>query len=130
MTKSMTAFARVQSSNESGILTREVRSVNSRYLDVNMRLPEDFRACEVRYRELISKKLNRGKVECNLRFMPELAVENGIEMNKTIAKTVVDACQEINNFFTWELCYQSDRGIGLARRSQGIRVRFKTAAYC
>jgi len=98
MTKSMTAFARVQSSNEGGILTWEVRSVNSRYLDVNMRLPEDFRACEVRYRELISKKLNRGKVECNLRFMPEVAVENGIEMNKAFAKAVVDACQEINNF--------------------------------
>ena len=98
MTKSMTAFARTQSNNESGTLTWEVRTVNSRYLDVNMRLPEDFRACEVRYREIISKRLTRGKVECSLRFKPEDGVEKGLDVNKEYAKTVIDACQQINNF--------------------------------
>ena len=98
MIKSMTAFARVQSNNESGILTWEVRAVNSRYLDVHMRLPEDFRACEVRYREMVSKRLARGKVECNLRFNPEVVIDNGIDVNKAYTKTIIDACQEINNF--------------------------------
>ena len=98
MTKSMTAFARTQSNNDSGTLTWEVRTVNSRYLDVHMRLPEDFRACEVRYREIISKRLTRGKVECSLRFKPEVVTENGLDVNKEYAKTVIDACQQINNF--------------------------------
>ena len=98
MTKSMTAFARVQSNNENGILTWEVRSVNSRYLDVNMRMPEDFRACEVKFREIISKRLTRGKVECNLYFKPQAVVENGLDVNKEYAKKIIDACQEINNF--------------------------------
>lgn len=97
MIKSMTAFSRVQSNNENGVLTWEIRSVNSRYLDVQMRLPEDFRACEVKYREIISKKLNRGKVECNLRFKPEVASADVIEVNDDIAKSVVVACQNINN---------------------------------
>lgn len=97
MIKSMTAFSRVQSNDDNGVLTWEIRSVNSRYLDVQMRLPEDFRACDVRYREIISKKLNRGKVECNLRFKPEATAVNGIEVNNDIAKTVVAACQNINN---------------------------------
>ena len=98
MTKSMTAFARTQSTNDSGSLTWEVRTVNSRYLDVHMRLPEDFRACEVRYRETISKQLTRGKVECNLRFNPDVVTENSIDLNKEYAKKIVDLCQEINNF--------------------------------
>ena len=97
MTKSMTAFARVQSNTETGVLTWEVRSVNSRYLDLHMRLPDDFRAREGRYRELISKQLSRGKIECNLRFKPQVITTDGLDVNKDIAKSVVDACQNINN---------------------------------
>lgn len=97
MIKSMTAFARVQSGHESGLLTWEIRSVNSRYLDIHMRLPDDFRASEARYREIIAQGLSRGKVECNLRFKPEVVVDNSLDVNKPFAKTIVDACQEINN---------------------------------
>jgi uncharacterized protein YicC (UPF0701 family) len=46
----MTAFARVQQSEKFGTLTWELRSVNSRYLDINCRMPEDFRAQEGRVR--------------------------------------------------------------------------------
>ena len=84
MIKSMTAFARVQQSESFGTLTWELRSVNSRYLDINCRLPEDFRAHESRVRESITRRLQRGKVECALRFIPELAVETGIEVNAAL----------------------------------------------
>ena len=57
-----------------------------------------FRACEVKYREIISKQLTRGKVECNLRFSPDAIKENSIDLNKEYAKKIVDLCQEINNF--------------------------------
>ena len=78
MVKSMTAFARVQKSEKFGTLTWELRSVNSRYLDINCRLPEDFRAQEGRVRECINNRLQRGKIECGLhiallrRFQPPL----------------------------------------------------------
>jgi uncharacterized protein (TIGR00255 family) len=97
MIKSMTAFARVQQSEKFGTLTWELRSVNSRYLDINCRMPEDFRAQEGRVRECINKRLQRGKVECGLRFTPELVTESGIEVNETLVKSLINACQKINN---------------------------------
>ena len=96
MIKSMTAFARVQQSEKFGTLTWEIRSVNSRYLDVNCRLPEDFRALEGRVREGINKRLQRGKIECGLRFIPEQVTETGIEVNDVLVKSLINACQQIN----------------------------------
>jgi uncharacterized protein (TIGR00255 family) len=92
----MTAFARVQQSEKTGTLTWEIRSVNSRYLDINCRLPEDFRAQEGRVRECINKRLQRGKIECGLRFMPEQITESGIEVNDALVKSLIGACQQIN----------------------------------
>ncbi len=97
MIKSMTAFARVQQSDDFGTLTWELRTVNSRYLDINCRLPEDFRAQETRVRECINNRLQRGKVECGLRFVPEAQVESSIEINEQLVKSLIDACQKINN---------------------------------
>ena len=96
MIKSMTAFARVQQSEKTGTLTWEVRSVNSRYLDINCRLPEDFRAQEGRVRECINKRLQRGKIECGLRFIPEQATSTGLEVNDALVKSLIGACQQIN----------------------------------
>jgi len=96
MIKSMTAFARVQQSEKIGTLTWEVRSVNSRYLDINCRLPEDFRAQEGRVRECINKRLQRGKIECGLRFIPEQVTSTGLEVNDSLVKSLIGACQQIN----------------------------------
>ena len=96
MIKSMTAFARVQHSDNYGTLTWELRSVNSRYLDINCRLPEDFRAQEGRVRECINNRLQRGKIECGLRFIPEQMAETGIEINDRLVQSLLDACQQIN----------------------------------
>jgi len=96
MIKSMTAFARVQQSEKFGTLTWELRSVNSRYLDINCRMPEDFRAQEGRVRECINKRLQRGKIECGLRFIPEQVTESGIEVNEVLVKSLIEACQQIN----------------------------------
>ena len=46
----------------------ELRSVNQRYLETYIRLPEQFRSTEPVIRERIRGRLTRGKVECNLRF--------------------------------------------------------------
>ena len=97
MIKSMTAFARVQASEKYGTLTWELRSVNSRYLDVICRMPEELRAQEGKVREVVNKRLQRGKVECNLRFKPELVTDTGIEVNEALTKSLIEACQKINN---------------------------------
>ena len=63
MIKSMTGFGR-DSINENGrSFVVEVKSVNHRYLDLNIKMPRSFLALEEKIREIISKKVNRGKVD-------------------------------------------------------------------
>lgn len=61
--KSMTGYGSAQASNEAGSVTIEVRSVNSRYLDLQFRLPDELRMAEMSLRELVAKTITRGKVE-------------------------------------------------------------------
>ena len=65
----MTSFARVESSFEWGSLVWEIRTVNHRYLEPHLRLPDSMREIEPRLRDLLRKNLSRGKVECNLKIM-------------------------------------------------------------
>ncbi|WP_447554725.1 YicC/YloC family endoribonuclease [Vreelandella sp. EE22] len=68
MPHSMTAFARAEQAATFGTLQVEIRSVNQRYLDPHFRLPEALRELEPTLREVLRKRLARGKVECSLRF--------------------------------------------------------------
>lgn len=68
MARSMTGFARDQISGPWGTLEWEARSVNHRYLDVRVRLPDVLRALEPTFREMVSKQLSRGKVELTARL--------------------------------------------------------------
>lgn len=96
MTKSMTAFARCQATEAFGTLTWELRSVNHRYLDIHMRLPDELRGMEGRYRELINTGLSRGKLECCLRFKADAAVGGGVEVNQDFAQSMIHACEQLN----------------------------------
>ena len=73
MVQSMTAFTRQQLDRDYGSLAWEIRSVNHRYLEASVRVPESFRALENTVRDALRKQLNRGKVECQLRFQTEAA---------------------------------------------------------
>ncbi len=63
MTASMTAFGRTEETEEIGHILWEIRSVNHRYLEMSMRLPEDFRMLEATIRKHISNRIKRGKIE-------------------------------------------------------------------
>ncbi len=68
MIRSMTAFANARTELEAGSITMELRSVNNRYLDLQLRLPEELRFSEPSIRELLSQRLQRGKVELRVHF--------------------------------------------------------------
>jgi uncharacterized protein (TIGR00255 family) len=70
MTASMTAFSRHQRDCPEGRLIWEIRSVNHRYLDIHLKLPDDLRAVEPGCRELINDRLGRGRIDAALRFEP------------------------------------------------------------
>ena len=73
MIHSMTAFARAEQAGANGTLSWELRSVNHRYLEPHLRLPESFRDLEGAVREALRNGLSRGKVECTLRFSDDNA---------------------------------------------------------
>jgi uncharacterized protein (TIGR00255 family) len=95
MARSMTAFARVESTGSFGRAVWELRSVNHRYIEIGLRLPEDLRALEGEVRSRITARLNRGKVDCSLRLESAVAEHYQIQINTAIAKQVVDAAQTI-----------------------------------
>ncbi len=70
MIRSMTAFARQEREGDWGVLTWELRSVNHRYLEVSLRLPDELRGLESAVRERAGRRLGRGKLDCSLRFRP------------------------------------------------------------
>ena len=65
---SMTGYAATTHETDAGTITIEIKSVNSRFLDLQFRINDDFRSIEPLFREAISRKLTRGKVECRFSF--------------------------------------------------------------
>ncbi len=96
MIHSMTAFARVEIKGDWGNAIWEIRSVNQRFLETYFRLPEQFRSLEAVLRERFRKQLNRGKVECNLRFTANPAAKSNLSLNKNLADQLVEHANAIS----------------------------------
>lgn len=96
MIRSMTAFARRERVAEWATLVWELRSVNQRFLEIAPRLPEELRDLETALRERVSRSLQRGKVECRLRYHPGPEAQPDIKVNQGFAKQLADATREID----------------------------------
>ena len=99
MTRSMTAFARQEAEFEWGSLSWEIRSVNHRYLEPHLRLPDNLRELEGSLRESLRKTLSRGKVECTLRFNPEARVKQ-LVVNEEFTNQVVSAAENVQSLLS------------------------------
>ena len=87
----MTAYARTETKGEWGTAVWEIRSVNQRYLETYLRLPEQFRSMETVLRERLRKRLQRGKVEVFLKYTANPAAVGQLTVNKTLAKQLIDS---------------------------------------
>ena len=95
MIRSMTAFARQERNTPWGTLGCELRSVNHRFLDLSLRLPEELRALEGRLREYLSARLARGKVDCGIRFQAMAGADAPLVLNKDLVKRLLEANETI-----------------------------------
>ena len=95
MIRSMTAFTRQSHEAEWGVLSWELRSVNHRYLEPSLRMPEELRALEMVARERISKRLKRGKVDGFLRFQPLDVAETGVQLNRDLIGSLLQANEAV-----------------------------------
>ena len=96
MIHSMTAFARKDRQGDWGTAAWELRSVNHRYLELALRLPEPLRDLEGSVRERVRARLQRGKVDCVLRFQAGDAAAAQISVNLPLATQLAHASREVD----------------------------------
>ncbi|WP_434357979.1 YicC family protein [Parasalinivibrio latis] len=97
MIHSMTAYARREIKGDWGTAAWEIRSVNQRYLETYLRLPEQFRSLEPVLRERFRQRLARGKVECSLRFEANPAANTELKINESLAQQVINAAKWVKD---------------------------------
>ena len=93
MIRSMTGFARRERQLDAGMLAWEVRTVNHRFLEVGMRLPEELRPAEAELRQAVSAAVRRGKVDCTLHFRPS-AVAASLDVDETLLAAVTQRASQ------------------------------------
>lgn len=98
MISSMTAFSNVKSEFEYGTLSVELRCVNNRYLDLSLRIPEDFKVIEEKLRELVGQHLQRGKVELKITFKSDLYKDKA-ELSPGTMEQVLKEIDKVRQYF-------------------------------
>jgi len=93
----MTAFARIQQSNEAGAIIWELRSVNHRYLEPALKLPDDFKQLEPEVRKLLGQYLIRGKIDLSLRYKIDVQKRGRIAVNEPIVQNLREVEQQVLN---------------------------------
>ena len=96
MIKSMTSFGRAQSEEgKDSCFSIEMKSVNHRYLDINIRMPRMMLALEEKIRNIISKKLNRGKVDVFINYKNYRNDIGKANLNMELAKNYYECLKQI-----------------------------------
>lgn len=94
MIKSMTAFADGEIVVDNLTILCELRSVNHRYSDLSVKLPDRLRFVESDARRLIGEKLKRGKIECSLSYKRQSGSQS-FAVNEEMVQKLLDATQRI-----------------------------------
>jgi uncharacterized protein (TIGR00255 family) len=113
MILSMTGFSSISKEFPGGMLSLELRAVNHRYLDVQMRLPEELRVIEPQLREIITSKVSRGKLECRVGLSQQDSSAPTLEVNHDYLEKLLAVAGELQ-----------DRTLGMKGLSVGELMRW------
>jgi uncharacterized protein (TIGR00255 family) len=81
----MTGFGKANGTFQNKKITVELKSLNSKNLDVFVRMPADYKSYEIDLRKQLAKSLDRGKVECNI-LIENTGDDTSVSINKTLIK--------------------------------------------
>ncbi len=95
MIRSMTGFARREHADALGTLAWELRSVNHRYLELSLRLPDEFRALESEFRQAIAAAVRRGKLDATLQFRSARGVSAALDIDEPFLDELLVRAQEV-----------------------------------
>jgi uncharacterized protein (TIGR00255 family) len=96
MIRSMTGFARRERAGDFGTLIWEVRSVNHRYLESSVRLPEELRSAEGEFRQTIAAAVRRGKVDATLQLRPGADSRVTLEIDEQFLDELIARSHEVS----------------------------------
>lgn len=138
MIRSMTAFARQEWQENWGQLCWELRSVNHRFLEITIRLPEELRSLEGIIREELQQHLKRGKVDCNLHWQTRQADAPQFNINYPLLRQLWSAVQGVQEvakessmpnaleLLRWQGVLESNP-LDLDQVAEGVLSHFKQA---
>src|SRR5277367_1286632 len=95
--RSMTGYAQAQTSENGWSLRVSVRSVNHRFLDLHLRVPEGFEPLEPRIRQIVRDRVRRGHLDVTLRY--DLAGPAAVGVNHEVAAAYLRAVGELRDQF-------------------------------
>ncbi len=95
MIRSMTGFARHELAHPQGVLSWEIRAVNHRFLDIQMRLPEAVRALEMRFREVIRQHIERGRIDVSLKLQWSIDKTGTLQCDEARLDALLTAVERI-----------------------------------
>jgi uncharacterized protein (TIGR00255 family) len=93
---SMTAFARRERATAWGSLAWELRSVNHRYLETALRLPDELRGLEPKVREAVAERVARGRVDVSLYWKSNETTSQAIELDMGLLSRVTQALKSLD----------------------------------
>jgi uncharacterized protein (TIGR00255 family) len=97
MIRSMTGFARRERQGSWGTLAWELRTVNHRYLELSLRMPEDLRSLEGEARTTLTGSLRRGKVDAALSLRSNSVAAPSLELNRPLAAELLRRAEELTS---------------------------------
>jgi uncharacterized protein (TIGR00255 family) len=95
----MTGYAVTSRETSAGTLTIEIKSVNSRFLDLQFRINDELRASEPALRETIMGRIARGKVECRLSYGRKVATSGTQKLNATLLASLAQLQADVRQQF-------------------------------
>ena len=99
MILSMTGYASQEYNTANGVLLIELRSVNHRYLELQLKLDDSCRSFESAVREQIQAKLGRGKVDCRLNIVRNNAAASALQLNHSVLQQIAESAKEAAQYF-------------------------------
>ena len=99
MMKSMTGFGRAELLDEEKKITVEMKSVNHRYLDINMRMPKKLSVFEAAIRTLLKEYIQRGKVDLFVTYEDYTQSRVSVKYNQEIAGQYLEYLRQIGDTF-------------------------------
>ena len=100
MIKSMTGFGRAMFDDEKRSFLVEMRAVNHRYLDMNIRMPKSLMPLEDRVRKLISRYISRGKIDVFITYRNYAREDTAVRSNHNLAKGYMDILRSLGDEFS------------------------------